>query len=262
MEPLRSFVCIGAGNVAWHLCRGLTAKGFNLKQVYSRTSVSSSFLASEYSCGHTSEIKEISRSADFYLICVSDIAINDILSGLLFNDKLILHTSGSTGIDIFKGKFKSYGVLYPLQTLSMNHPVDISRLPFLIEGSDQHTTEQIRIIAGSLSQSVLLTTGEQRKWYHISAVMVSNFTNFMYSSAYKVMENKALDFSLLFPLMEETLQKAKSGNPVLAQTGPARRGDSNITDEHIKMLSYNPVLQKLYTFISSNISDFYKRTKK
>jgi hypothetical protein len=57
--------------------------------------------------------------------------------------------------------------------------------------------------------------------------------------------------------MEETLQKAQSGNPASVQTGPAIRGDTNTLQEHIKLLSYKPDLQKLYTFISRNIQEYY-----
>ena len=55
---------------------------------------------------------------------------------LEFTDKLIFHTSGSTGISVFGEKFSSCGVFYPLQTFSKSKDIDFRHVPLFIESSD------------------------------------------------------------------------------------------------------------------------------
>lgn len=257
MKSLSTFVSIGAGNVATHLCAELCKKGFFLKQVYSRTKDSCNALTSMFMADGTTSLECISPDADFYLVTLPDHALPAILSALKVKDKLILHTAGSVGMDVFQDRFKHYGILYPLQTFSKSRQLNISKIPFFVEGCDPETTDSILEIAGKLSDVVILSDSQTRKWLHIAAVFASNFTNFMYTSAHELLQRENIDFKLLYPLMEETFQKALSGNPAIGQTGPAIRGDANTIHEHIKLLSYTPDLQKLYTFISSNIQEYY-----
>jgi predicted short-subunit dehydrogenase-like oxidoreductase (DUF2520 family) len=79
----------------------------------------------------------------------------------------------------------------------------------------------------------------------------------MYVIANDILENENLNVSLLYPLMEETLRKAQSDKPQKGQTGPAIRGDLNTIENHLKLLEKNPDLQKIYTFISRNIMEYY-----
>jgi predicted short-subunit dehydrogenase-like oxidoreductase (DUF2520 family) len=257
MKSLSTFVSIGAGNVAIHLATELCKKGFILKQVYSRTEDSCNALTSMLNADSTTSPECISPDADFYLVTLPDHALPAILAELKVKDKLIFHTAGSIGMDVFQGRFKHYGILYPLQTFSKSRQLNISKIPFFIEGCDTETTNSILEIAEKLSDSVILSDSQTRKWLHIAAIFASNFTNFMYTSAHDLLLKENIDFKLLNPLMEETLHKAQSGNPAMGQTGPAIRGDSNTLNDHIKLLSYKPDLQKLYTFISSKIQDYY-----
>ena len=257
MKPLTSFVSIGAGNVATHLCTGLSEKGFRLKQVYSRSYDSCQALTSRLMAESTTSVEGIVPDADFYLVSLPDDVIPSVLSKLEVKDKLILHTAGSIGLEVFQHRFQHYGVLYPLQTFSKSRPLDISKIPFFVEGCDTETTNSILEIAGKLSDVVFQSDSQTRKWLHIAAVFASNFTNFMFTSAHDMLIKENIDFNLLYPLMEETLRKAQSGNPARGQTGPAIRRDTNTMQEHIKLLSNRPDLQKIYTFISNNIQEYY-----
>jgi predicted short-subunit dehydrogenase-like oxidoreductase (DUF2520 family) len=253
MNPPATFVSIGAGNVASHLSIELCKKGYILKQVFSRSINSCKNLASKLFADSTICIENIIPSADFYLVSVPDCVLPAILSDLKVTDKLVIHTAGSVGMEIFQNRFKQYGILYPLQTFSKFRELTISKIPFFIEGCDAETTARIMEIAKSLSES----DSHKRKLLHIAAVFASNFTNFMYVSANDLLKKEDIDFKLLYPLMEETLLKACSADPANGQTGPAIRGDSNTIQEHIKLLSSRPDLQKLYTFISSKIQEYF-----
>ena len=79
----------------------------------------------------TSDIEQI-LEADVYIICVSDNAIATVSNQLQFENRLVVHTSGSTDFDVLDAKNKR-GVFYPLQTFSKNKTVDFTEIPICLE---------------------------------------------------------------------------------------------------------------------------------
>ena len=63
-----------------------------------------------------------------------------------------------------------------------------------------------------------------------------------------------LSLDLLKPLIEETVNKIKENKPSKVQTGPAARNDKKTMDAHLKLLSKEKNLQKIYALISKSIS--------
>ena len=79
------------------------------------------------SISYSNDISKI-QSADIYLICVSDDAIDSVNSQLNINEEsIVIHSSGSTEMNCLS-KHKKYGVLYPLQTFSLNSQVDFNNI--------------------------------------------------------------------------------------------------------------------------------------
>ena len=62
---------------------------------------------------------------------------------------------------------------------------------------------------------------------------------------------------MLKPLIEATTQKIKQHKPKEVQTGPARRNDTTVMQEHIAMLSQYPDWVKIYEAISNDIVKMY-----
>ena len=87
-------VIIGSGNVATSLAHGLAAR-CEVAQIYSRTLVHAQALANAVGCPATSDLDELVRDADVYIIAVKDDAIADILAAVPDNCALWVHTSGS-----------------------------------------------------------------------------------------------------------------------------------------------------------------------
>ena len=79
----------------------------------------------------------------------------------------------------------------------------------------------------------------------------------MYAIAQAVSAGKKIPADLFAPLIRETTAKALECGPVDSQTGPARRKDKAVMDSHIKMLEGHPDWQKIYTFVSESIGNFY-----
>jgi predicted short-subunit dehydrogenase-like oxidoreductase (DUF2520 family) len=186
-------------------------------------------------------------------LCVPDNAISEVTQQLSISDScIIVHTSGAISATSLN-KFKHFGVFYPLQSFSLNYPVEISRCPVMIEGSDLYTEKKILNLANTISHETHFVNSAQRAKYHLAAVLANNFTNYLLIQAELYCIKEQLDFSLLHPLILEGTKKALSLNPSNAQTGPALRKDFITVHEHLSLLENNPELSKLYLFLTEQI---------
>lgn len=246
-------VLIGAGNVATCLGKALKAAGHSIAQVYSRTERSAQALAQELNSPFTTSLNELS-AADLYIIAVKDDALPDIASEIRVKG-IIVHTCGSIDMQVLKDCSKSFGVLYPLQTFSKSKEVDFSKVPFCIEASSDTARKIIENAARSISGNIHRVNSEQRRVLHLSAVFACNFTNHMFTIAEDILKKENIPFSILLPLIEETVDKVKNNSPREMQTGPAKRNDTEIMKKHLEMLSGDEKAQELYRLISAKIAN-------
>jgi predicted short-subunit dehydrogenase-like oxidoreductase (DUF2520 family) len=156
-------------------------------------------------------------------------------------------------MQIFGKKFKSVGVIYPLQTFSKNRNVNFAEVPLLVEGNNPKSFKLIKEVADSISPHVFETDSTTRKTIHLSAVIANNFTNHLFVQAEKILAKKNIPFPLLGPLLHETVIKAILLSPAESQTGPAKRGDTRIIEEHLKMLKNDSLMSKIYKVLSESI---------
>ena len=250
-------VLIGAGNVATHLGLALKKAGHTVVEVHSRTEESAKKLARILKAYPNTDPDLITRTADLYILSVPDHSIAPFLKKFPVSGKVVVHTSGSTGIGVFGKRFRQCGVLYPLQTFSRERKINFKTVPLLIEGSDPKTRATMRNLAVSISGFVFEMDSAERKTVHLSAVIANNFTNHLFAQAEKILAKKDIPFSLLGPLVLETVNKAILLSPAGAQTGPAKRGDSLVIEEHLKMLRNNKRMQKIYMLLSESIGEEY-----
>ncbi|MBL7110590.1 MAG: DUF2520 domain-containing protein [Bacteroidales bacterium] len=254
-KSIQDIVFIGAGNVATHLGKSLS-KYYTIRQVFSRTEESASALAETVEARWITNTRAMDYSSDAYLLCLPDDQLVPVLNRMKFQDQLLIHTSGSVSMDILKGYSNNYGVLYPVQTFSKARPVDLQQVPICIEANSIENEGAIFKMASRLSRNIQMLSSDKRVIIHIAAVIACNFANHMYARAEGIMDANQLDFELLKPLILETAHKVMEMSPGKAQTGPAKRNDQKIIQEHINKLRDSPELQKLYSFVSTSISDF------
>ncbi len=257
---------IGSGNVAVHLSEELKSKGFEIIQIFSRTESNAKKLANILNTCYTNDLQKISDKADLYIISVSDdvlprICKSKILKSKIKN-KLVVHTSGSSDIDILKDLSSNYGIFYPLQTFSKQRKISFNEVPICIEANNKTNESILKNIANKISNKVLSISSEERKYIHIAAVFACNFTNYFYSIAEQLLNKKNIDFNILLPLINETTKKIKYFNPNDVQTGPAVRNDIKIIEKHLDALKKYPEYEKLYKLISKNITNDYIPTDK
>jgi predicted short-subunit dehydrogenase-like oxidoreductase (DUF2520 family) len=253
-----NIVIVGAGNVAHHMGLNLLKAHYNVVQVYSRTYAAAQQLAQLLNCPATSDEKEVIDDADLYLFAVKDDSLSPLLERINLTDKVMVHTAGSVNQNIFAPYTQQYGVIYPLQTLSKKRDTDFTKVPLLVEASDEATAKIITAIASELSSIVHETDGAQRQVLHVAAVFACNFVNHMYRLAFDIVSDRGVSFELLKPLIEETARKISTLTPAEAQTGPAVRFDRNIIEKHTEFLKNNEKLTEIYALLTANIYDYYK----
>jgi predicted short-subunit dehydrogenase-like oxidoreductase (DUF2520 family) len=248
---LHDIVLVGSGNVATRLGLAIHEAGYRISQVYSRNKKTGKTLAEKLEAEFCSTISRLKTDASLTIIAISDDALPEF-SDLFRSDGLVVHTSGSTGLKALSKCSDSYGVLYPLQTLSANTEIDFTSVPLCVEANNKKNLENLTYFARSISRNVRTVDSKQRAALHLAAVFACNFSNHMFSISDEILKEKGLKLELLLPLINETLRKIIHQSPSSAQTGPARRGDQKTIKKHLSMLS-DPDLKKIYRVISDDI---------
>lgn len=251
-------VILGSGNLATNLSYLLLKKGFEIVQVYSHTLENAKILADLLGCDYTATIENITNDCDIYISAIKDNISEYVWKQINFNDKLVLHTSGSLPMSILENVTKNYGVLYPLMTLSKSKLQERDDIPFFIEANSQHNLHIINEIAEKITTAVYNVDSKKRMNLHYAAVWANNFTNCMYSVAKDITDRNNLPFEVLLPIIDETAEKIHRLTPREAQTGPAVRFDENIITKHLS-LSSNEQERILYKMISDTIHEIAQR---
>lgn len=245
---------IGSGNVATVLAKQLYSKGYIIKEVFSHTFSHAAALAAAVHAKAVDSLAGLSRDADAYIIAVSDRAIEGIVEQLQLGDKLLLHTAGSVPKNVLQHASKSYGVLYPVQSIRKNMDAQ-TPIPFMVDGNDEATTIEIENLASTLNPKVVRGGDEQRVKLHVAAVFACNFVNYMYLQSARFCEAENIDFSLLQSLIEETALRLRDNHPKDVFTGPAVRKDIGTVNKHLNILESHPGLQEMYGMISKKIME-------
>ena len=250
---------IGAGGVATHFGRAFRSKGYPVVQVWSRTPESAAQLASLLDTDSTTDLDNVTAAADLYLVAIKDSALADVLPRLVKRNPgaLYVHTAGSVPMSIWEGLAARHGVLYPLQTLSKGRPLDPKEVPCFVEANNASDLTLLMRLCEELTGESHWASSDMRRALHISAVFACNFTNHLYAVCQHLLEKHGgIPFETLLPLIDETARKVHYLPPSEAQTGPARRDDTNVMNLHLDMLSDEPRLAEIYKLLSDNIKHY------
>jgi len=132
-------VIAGSGNVATVLSKLIHKARHEIVQVADRNLDHAKELASEYNAEAVSLYEARFAPADIYIVALADAALDSIEKITGLKNKFVVHTAGSASIDVLRNSSSTYGVLYPLQTLS-KVTQQIPDIPFLVEGNNKETT--------------------------------------------------------------------------------------------------------------------------
>jgi len=248
-------VLIGSGNLAYHLHKALLgAEHVSLEGLVARRPEA---LADFEATVPKKTLGANLNTADVYILAVADGAIAEVMSHYQGVDGLFVHTSGAMDLTVLEGVARP-GVLYPLQTFSKERAIDFQKVPLCIEAALDSDAVLLTALARGLSTQVLEIPTAKRRALHLAAVYVNNFSNHMVYLGETICAGAGLSKSLLDPLIDETCAKAKDLSAYSAQTGPARRNDTETLLAHLKMLT-GKENKELYSKISESIYRTYEQ---
>ena len=235
----RKIAIVGTGNVAQWLKQVLTISNFEVIQISGRA------------------VHQSLKDADLFIFALKDAVYEEVLKKMPFKMNFAVHTAGVLSQDILKPYSENYGVLYPYQSIACTKDNNLYannlQVPVCVEGNTGENGEHLFAFAEQWSEKVFKVNGEQRLSMHVAAVFASNFTNALYGIAYQIFEQQNIDWEMIFPLLQHTLEKAKQGNPVQLQTGPAIRGDMETIQKHLQFIKRND-WQEVYKGMTEFIS--------
>lgn len=256
-------VMLGAGNVGYHLSQALEEVGCSIVQVYSRTIERAKHLAETINTDYCTNLSAIYTEADLYFLAVPDDQILPVaqqLKGYIHTNALIVHCSGATPGAVFADLYSNYGVFYPLQSFSIEKSVHFQQIPICIYANKQEAQQLLEGIARKISRQVHLIDDKQRAILHVAAVFVNNFSNYLFHIGQDILEQEAISFELLKPLIQMTVDKIQNNDPKAMQTGPASRGDQATIQQHLDYLEKRPEYQKIYQLLTQGILNNHTST--
>jgi len=220
-------VIIGAGSVGTNLHHGLSLKGIRAELVHARP----------LTAADAPQRAEL-PPADVYIYAIADHALRDVIARVYAPKALHLHTSGSMPKEVFGEDKPHSGVLYFFQSFSREVLIDEwSGIPCFIEGRNIDDIAAIYSLAQCLTSRIYEATQHDRERLHIAGVFANNYTNLMYQIAEDILKGTQIPFEALLPLIDRTAAKVHTLKPFDAQTGPAQRGDMEVINHHLEVLS-------------------------
>jgi len=245
-------VIIGSGNVAYHLAKAFVLNKIPLAQIFGRNETELQKISSELKIPFSNEKLE---DADLYLICVSDSSVENVSQLIIKKNCLVAHTSGSLPKEILDGEYRKSS-FYPLQTFSKSKDLDYSKIPFFIETENEKDQKILTDLVLKISENVMESTYEKRKYIHLTAVFACNFVNHLFSRAKEISDAQDIPFDYFLPLIDETVQKIHEIDPKSAQTGPAVRNDKRVLELHENLLTDESL--NIYKTLNLSIKKMYQ----
>jgi len=250
---MTNIIFLGFGNVGYHLCNALYKhKHITVIQIYNRNKI-----VLDPELNHipvTTKLSEL-KNADIYFIALPDDAIKSFSKDLPFQNKLVVHTSGSVEMNELSA-INRKGVFYPLQTFSKKRTVNFKEVPICIEAESSSDLRKLKEIGEILSEKIIEIDSNKRAQLHLAAVYANNFVNYMYTISSAILAENNLSFDLLKPLISETARKIETLSAKEVQTGPARRNDQKTIEKHLHLLK-DSRYKELYEQITIAIQTSY-----
>jgi predicted short-subunit dehydrogenase-like oxidoreductase (DUF2520 family) len=255
---------IGAGRLGTSLGRALAAKGHAIKAVTCRRTASARESRKIIGQGvSTTDTSAAARRGALIFLCLPDEDIPKAAavlsrSRIEWRQKIVFHTSGLLPASVLKplqNKGAATASFHPVQSFARKEtsPGHFKGVYFGLEG-DRKACRIGREIARELGGRAFLLSAETKPAYHAACAVASNFLVVLLDAAVHLLgqagieKNKA--FSLLFPLVERTLQNVKKFDMPASLTGPVARGDHASVEAHLEALRRLPGYANAYKALS------------
>jgi predicted short-subunit dehydrogenase-like oxidoreductase (DUF2520 family) len=247
---------IGAGNLAWHLAPALQNLGHRISHIHNRSRKhADQLLGRLYHAKFKKNLDFSNDPVNMIILAVSDQEIPHMAREIILPDDChLIHTSGCQPLNVLEPAAAAHtGVLYPLQTFSQGTDIDFDAFPIFLESSSEEGLQQLFRLTNGLSKNVHEVNSHQRSILHLSAVLSTNFSNYLFTAAKRILDKHSIDYRLLQPVSQTMLEKVFTIGPESGQTGPAIRNDFDTMDRHMELLENDEDLKEIYAILSRQI---------
>ena len=245
-STLPKIAIIGSGRVAKSLGLYFRSKGVQITGLYGRNQSTAKLCAELLKCKLISDPNLI--EADLILVSVSDDQTARLIDQLSL-DKYIVYTAGS--IELNEIKHPNTGVFYPLQNFNGDESDTLFSFPVLIESKNNMVTKMIDALCAHCQIETEICDSKKRKDYHLVAVFLNNFITHIAHLSESESKSRQLNWNILKPLIEKTINITLSKNILNKQTGPASRKDYSVLKKHEEMLKGDA--KEVYKVLSESI---------
>ncbi len=241
---------IGSGNVAHFFSRFFIEKGILVSEILSRNTITGKELASICHATFIQNESELDTTVDAILLAVPD----DVLDHYNFTTAAtVIHCSGSLDSFILKKYSNHVGNIWPIFSISNATSLHAQNIPLVLQHSTEQAQSHVKILANCISNQTQEMTLQQKQASHIAATISNNFSNHLYSIAYEICQQHQLPFSMLLPMLQQSVAQLQVATPLQNQTGPAIRKDENTIETHRQFLKQNTAWLELYNTFTTLI---------
>jgi predicted short-subunit dehydrogenase-like oxidoreductase (DUF2520 family) len=246
---------IGTGGLALSFSTALVKCG--IYDVYSEGSSSKNTIAFCKKC-KTVNFNELENKSDLIiLLAVPDSQIEICAKKYAKFGKLLVHFSGTTPLEILTKYLKNGAVCWPLESFSKSKKVNLSKVTCAIGSSNDYSNRILFDLINSIKAKSILLNNEERMKLHLTAVMLNNFTYHLFTLIKNWTKNEEIDATLLNGLFKSTISSFYNDDEGKNQTGPAKRNDKEVLNQHLQLLKDYPELQNIYNVFTKSIINKY-----
>ncbi len=253
MKTMPTILVVGSGNVAWHLCCAFQLSKMPILGIAIRDQQESLTFKQAFAID-IFDIKKFPK-ADIIILAVSDNSITDVSEIFKNSNSTIVHTSGTFGISELNHSIKNKGVFYPFQTFTKGNYLDYYSIPTFLESNSAQVEKHLKYLSKAFGSNLYFIDNEAKKSLHIAGVLANNFINKLLQESIDLLGKNKIPQQVIWPLVDETVKKAKQSGPKKAQTGPAIRNDQKTINQHLEYLNNQPNLQNIYSKLTQLIQE-------
>lgn len=251
------FTLVGTGNMAWFLAEKLTAADHDCTAVYGRNMTKVLALANTINAKGKQLNEGVNENVDCCIVAVGDNAISEV-NAYLPTKTTIIYTAGTIDISPFT-QFSKRAVLWPVYSIVKDNLPQHGNIPCIWEANTEEAKTVVLAIAAAFTDIAREGGSDMRTVLHLGAVFSNNFSNHLFAIAEQWCKERNLDFNMLKPIIQQTVDRISSTSPYDLQTGPAKRNDENTIKKHINLLQQHPDWQNIYRVLTASIKDMYNK---
>jgi predicted short-subunit dehydrogenase-like oxidoreductase (DUF2520 family) len=248
---------VGSGNIATYLAITLFKKGVQVHQIISERVARASLLAKEVEAQVVVNLSGLDDEIDALFVAIPDDEISTIP---LKSKAVVIHNSGTCTLDKLSRISAHTACLWPVYSITKNNLPTHNDVPIIINANDAHSKIVVSKLAALISTNVTELTDDKKQIAHLAATISNNFSNHLFTLAHDLCIKNNIEFNILIPILELTIQKLKTQSPSANQTGPALRRDSSTIAKHEELLANEKNLQQVYNLITALIQQYYPAT--